>query len=274
LKLLDLIEEVLEARTGPSVADPKLEPLGVLLDPKITKVSKDRLTEFVGEWKYPPEPLGLPASTEFNITAGEGHLMSYSPTRGTFRLYLQKDGTMHQEDSYALYFPIREHNGSFAGIADAGSIMEAAITAAGGGDGDHAGRLLKVVEGKLEKEATLPVEVIKVVVDLFGGKEDSAERAVQQLSEHFSPVEVEQVINQIGYLLMRRNMEERALEIFEFNTRIFPESWNTWDSLGEAYFNLGHKEEAIKAYKKSLKLNPKNEAAKRMISRIKVDKEK
>jgi len=70
---------------------------------------------------------------------------------------------------------------------------------------------------------------------------------------------------------MREIKAEWALELFEFNTRIFPESWNAWDSLGEAHFNLGHKEEAIRAYQKSLELNPDNEAAKRMIARIKGD---
>lgn len=258
LKLLDLIEEVLEARTGPSVANPKLEPLGVPLDPKITKVSKDRLTEFAGEWEYPPEPLGLSSSMEFKITAGEGHLVSYTPTRGTFRLYLQSDGTLHQEDSYVRYFPIRDNTGSIAGIADLGYIMEAAITAASSDDGELAGRLLKVVEGRLEREETLPFEAVKVVVDLFGGKEDSAKGAVQKLSKSFAPAEIEQVINQIGYRLMRKNMEKQTLEIFDFNTRIFPESWNTWDSLSEVHQGLGNTEEAIKAYKKSMQLNPSN----------------
>lgn len=258
LKLLALIEDVLKARTGPSVADPVLAPLEVSSDPKVTVVPKDSLSEFVGEWKYPPEPLGLPSSTELKITAGEGHLKGYTPTRGTFRLYLQNDGTLHQEDSYSRYFPIRDDKGSFAGIADLGFIMEAALTAASGDDGDLAGRLLKVVEGKLDREETLPVEIVKVVVDLFGGKEDSAKEAVQQLSERSSPVEVEGRVNRIGYRLMRGGMEARALEIFEFNTNLFPQSWNTWDSLSEAHLGLGNTEEAIRAYHRSMELNPSN----------------
>jgi len=258
LPLLDLIEEVLEARTGSSAADPKLAPLGVSSDPKVTTVSNDSLVEFVGEWKYPPEPLGLPSSTEFKITAGEGHLMSYSPTRGTFRLYLQKDGTLHQEDSLVRYFPIHDEKDSFTGIADMGIIMEAALIAASSDDRVLAGCILKVVEGKLEQEEALPVGIAKVVVDLFGGKEDSAERAFQQLSERFSSAEIDGWVNTIGYRLMRRDKSVRALEIFELNTRIFPKSWNTWDSLSEAHLGLGNTEEAIKTYNKSMELNPSN----------------
>ena len=271
-KLLALIEEILEARIGPSVANPVLVPLEVSSDPKVTEVSNDRLTGFIGEWKYPPEPLGLPSPTEFQIKAGQGHLVGYSPTRGTFKLYLQKDGTLYEEDSYVRYFPIKDDTDSFAGIADVGFIMEAAITAASGDDSDLAARLLRVVEGRLEQENILPFEVVKVVVDLFGGNEASARRAVQQLSERFSPVEVERWVNRLGYRLLRGDMAERALKLFEFNTRIFPESWNTWDSLGEAHLNLGHKEEAIRAYQKSLELNPDNKDAEKLITWIKKDK--
>jgi CubicO group peptidase (beta-lactamase class C family)/tetratricopeptide (TPR) repeat protein len=260
-QLLDLIEEILEARIGPSVANPVLAPLETSSDPKVTEVSNDRLTEFIGEWKYPPEPLGLPSLTEFQITAGQGHLVGYTPTRGTFRLYLQNDGTLHEEDSYVRYFPIRDDTDSLAGIADVGFIMEAAITAASSNDGDLAARLLRIVEGKLGREEILPFEAVKVVVDLFGGNEASAKRAVRQLSERFDPVEIGRWMNRIGYRLMRGDMEERALELFEFNTRIFPESWNTWDSLSEAHLGLGKTEEALRAYHRSLELNPANERA-------------
>ena len=265
LQLLSLIEKVLEARTGPSAADPVLAPLEVGSDPKITAVSNDCLTEFIGKWKYPPEPLGLPPYTEFQITADQGYLKGYTPTRGTFRLYLQTDGALHEEDSHVRYFPIWEETGSLAGIADMRRIVQSVITSAGRGDGGRAARLLRVMEG----EEIIPVMAANAVVDLFRGKEASAERSVRHLSESFDPVEVEHEINRTGYLLMRGGLGKRALELFEFNTRIFPESWSAWDSLGEAHFNLGHEEEAIRAYRKSLELNPDNEAAERMIARIK-----
>ncbi len=272
LKLLDLIEKVLEARTGTSVENPSLVPLETGADPMITEVSMDRLTEFVGEWKYPPEPLELPSYTEFKITAGEDHLVSFCPVRGTFRLYLQNDGTLHEEDSYRRYFPIHDNTGSIAGIAEGGSIVQAALKAASSGKGELVARLFKVVEGRLEKEETLPFDIIKAVEELFKGKEAQAERAVQQLSEHFDSAEVENWMNRFGYWLMRGEKGGEALELFEFNTRLFPESWNAWDKLGEAYLNLGHKEKALKAYQKSLKLNPGNENAEKRIRSIKSGK--
>lgn len=42
------------------------------------------------------------------------------------------------------------------------------------------------------------------------------------------------------------------------NVSAFPESWNVYDSLGEAYLGIGDKDNAKLNYKKSLELNPKN----------------
>jgi tetratricopeptide (TPR) repeat protein len=54
-----------------------------------------------------------------------------------------------------------------------------------------------------------------------------------------------------------------AIEILKLNVEKFPNSWNTYNSLGEAYLIKGSKELAILNYEKSLKLNPKNLAGKK-----------
>lgn len=72
-------------------------------------------------------------------------------------------------------------------------------------------------------------------------------------------------INSFGYSLMRQNKKEDALKIFKLNTELYPNGYNTWDSLGECLLALGNNEEGIKAYKKSLELNPNNKNAKTII---------
>ena len=72
----------------------------------------------------------------------------------------------------------------------------------------------------------------------------------------------------MGYTFLQREKAEQALEIFELNTRVFPEAFNTWDSLGEAHMVLGHDDEAIRCYERSLELNPENTNAEEAISRI------
>ena len=46
-----------------------------------------------------------------------------------------------------------------------------------------------------------------------------------------------------------------AIETFRLNTEAYPQSWNVYDSVGEAYTLNGDKERAIEMYGKSLELN-------------------
>jgi tetratricopeptide (TPR) repeat protein len=75
-------------------------------------------------------------------------------------------------------------------------------------------------------------------------------------------------INQAGYNLLNLGLVGEAISVLTRNTERYPDSWNTWDSLGEAYYVKGDKESAIAHYKKSLELNPNNENAKRMLKKI------
>ena len=95
-----------------------------------------------------------------------------------------------------------------------------------------------------------------------------AEQTVSELTRSEPPARVEATVNAAGYVLMRAELPEQAAEVFELNTRVFPEAFNTWDSLGEAHMELGHDEEAIGYYERSLELNPDNSNAEAMIERI------
>ncbi len=79
----------------------------------------------------------------------------------------------------------------------------------------------------------------------------------------------EEAINSFGYSLMNQNKITAALEIFKLNTVIYPGGFNTFDSYGECLLKLDQKEEAIRAYKRSLELNPKNENARIILNTLK-----
>ena len=88
-------------------------------------------------------------------------------------------------------------------------------------------------------------------------------------SFEFNPPE--ELVNRIGYKFLRSSNlkeKEKSLDFFILNSRNFPESFNVFDSLGEAQFQLGFVEEAIKNFKKSLELNPDNNHARMMIEKI------
>lgn len=67
---------------------------------------------------------------------------------------------------------------------------------------------------------------------------------------------------------MSNDKKNEALETFKANTRLFPNSWNVYDSYGEALLKYGQKEEAIKMYKKSVQLNPDNQNGKKVLEGI------
>ncbi|MEW5922541.1 MAG: MBL fold metallo-hydrolase [Candidatus Zixiibacteriota bacterium] len=78
----------------------------------------------------------------------------------------------------------------------------------------------------------------------------------------------ENELNNLGYQLMARNMLDAAVEIFKLNIEAYPESANTYDSMGEAYMKRGDKELAIRNYEKSLELNPGNDNAKWALEKL------
>jgi CubicO group peptidase (beta-lactamase class C family) len=70
----------------------------------------------------------------------------------------------------------------------------------------------------------------------------------------------ERTLNSIGYYLMGKKKMKEAIEIFKLNVDAYPEAFNVYDSLGEAYMKNGDKELAIKNYEKSVQINPENQS--------------
>lgn len=89
----------------------------------------------------------------------------------------------------------------------------------------------------------------------------------QQASEKYN-FENENELNNLGYQLINDGRKEDALKIFKLLVEEFPNSFNPYDSLGEAYLINGRAELAIDSYRKSLELNPNNSNAKWTIAQI------
>jgi len=79
----------------------------------------------------------------------------------------------------------------------------------------------------------------------------------------------EGAINMMGYGFLQGGQVQEAVEVFLANVELFPDSWNAFDSLAEAYAKLGNIERAIHYYEASLLLNPKNEAGAKKLSELK-----
>jgi len=68
----------------------------------------------------------------------------------------------------------------------------------------------------------------------------------------------ENQMNRFGLDLLRMGRVKDAIEVLEQNASEHPESFNVYDSLGEAYAVNGDRALAIKNYERSLELNPNN----------------
>ncbi|MFK7775434.1 MAG: serine hydrolase [Saprospiraceae bacterium] len=81
----------------------------------------------------------------------------------------------------------------------------------------------------------------------------------------------EREMNESGYKLLQAGKAKAAAAVFKINVEAFPNSFNTYDSYGEALLELGNKAQAIENYKKSVKLNPDNEGGIKILNGLGVD---
>jgi beta-lactamase regulating signal transducer with metallopeptidase domain len=78
----------------------------------------------------------------------------------------------------------------------------------------------------------------------------------------------EKEFNTLGYRYLYNGDHDKAIGVFKLNAKNYPDSWNVYDSLGEAYAHKGELEKAKKYYEKSLQMNPENENGMKMLKKI------
>jgi len=97
---------------------------------------------------------------------------------------------------------------------------------------------------------------------------DAAYQEYQQLLKSGEAYFGEWETNQVGYLFLQKGATEKAIKILAYNTKRHPNSANAHDSLAEAYYTAGMKEEAKAHYQKSLSINPDNGNAREMLGKL------
>jgi tetratricopeptide (TPR) repeat protein len=102
------------------------------------------------------------------------------------------------------------------------------------------------------------------------GDQDSAQAIIEIAMQNAVKSDLlnEWMINDLGYRYLSKNQFSSAQALFKFNVENYPRSFNVYDSLAESYLKSGDIELAIMNYKKSLKINPRNENAKHMMDII------
>ena len=87
----------------------------------------------------------------------------------------------------------------------------------------------------------LPMDLVLQVGQIYLASERHAD--VVTLANAYAasyPGAAENLVNQVGYDLLRRGQLERAVEVFKKNAAAFPASPNVHDSLGDAYCRAGN----------------------------------
>jgi len=87
------------------------------------------------------------------------------------------------------------------------------------------------------------------VLDALGKKEEAAPLYAKAMKMAATEAEV----NTLGYALMGQNKMKEAIAMFEKNVKDYPDSWNVYDSLGEALEKTGDVKGSIQNYEKALK---------------------
>jgi tetratricopeptide (TPR) repeat protein len=94
-----------------------------------------------------------------------------------------------------------------------------------------------------------------------------AYRAVANDPAHRNVGDLEKQMNIVGYMLLGAHENEAAVRVFRVNAESHNDA-NVFDSLGDGYSAVGDKISAIKAYQRSVELDPANEHAKNKIRNL------
>ncbi|MCW9098524.1 MAG: alpha/beta hydrolase-fold protein [Ignavibacteriaceae bacterium] len=107
---------------------------------------------------------------------------------------------------------------------------------------------------------------LKYIYSDFQLKMETATEGIEAILDHYSQVKSkydykvdisEATFNIIGYTLLQNEEFDKAIEVFEYNIKLYPNSANVYDSLAEALEKTGRKKEATENYETAVKIGKK-----------------
>ena len=104
------------------------------------------------------------------------------------------------------------------------------------------------------------------------GMADQIEATLARAMDH--GVANEGYLDRLGYALLGDGHIEAATKVFEFEAKIYTTSTYAYGALGEVYRKTGKIEQAIKAFERSIMLNPHNEFSVNQLNEIRIKSDK
>ncbi len=108
------------------------------------------------------------------------------------------------------------------------------------------------------------------LIDAFSNHEiDVAIEKYKKIKQTSPDLNFEAILNEFGYLFYMDNKIEKAIAVLKFNCSEHPDSWNTYDSLGEIYEVNGDFKKSIKNFKMAKDLNTSQDYKDGIVLKIK-----
>ena len=126
--------------------------------------------------------------------------------------------------------------------------------------------LLKIVNSE---KYTPKYAAVTFLEKLLQNPIDSVQKMENQLIAYLPEIAVgAKELNTYGFVKLRAKEFDIAEYIFKLNTKLYPNNYATYSSLGTLYYEQKRYKEALELLYKSLSLNSKNKKAKELIEEI------
>jgi tetratricopeptide (TPR) repeat protein len=136
------------------------------------------------------------------------------------------------------------------------------------GDGAALALLLKNPEGPGERLVRLTDTQRQPRELLLAGEREAALKAYQALRDAGDEAGQEGYLNGRGLDLVTQGQRAAGVALLELNTALYPSAANTWDSLGYAHAQQGHKAQARESYQHALRIDPRFASAQAALRRL------
>lgn len=215
---------------------------------EIISLDATKVADFAGRFQVNPDRV----LTITPITVNSKTVLQAKPTGDpAFELLPISETTFVRRDANIKYNFVRP-----TGAATNGSAPPA--------DMEIVGQAGSIPAKRLTAEQLVPFEV------LLAGKISEAIEGYRKIFKD-TPRNVtvsENRLNVLGYRLLEQKKVPEAIALFKLNVEFYPNAWNVYDSLADAYAANGEKDLAISNYKKSLELNPQNENGREKLKKL------
>ena len=222
------------------------------------QINPDRVLTITTEPRAVATGSNVPGAQALSSKEGPVKLIAQPTADPSFELLPISETTFVRRDANIKYEFVR-------------TAAKTEATNGGNGSSAAAAESLKLVTAnatteakRISNDSLVPYELL-----LAGKTTEALEayRAIKKEKPDNASVS-ENRLNNLGYVLMRQKKLPEAIALFKLNVEFYPNAWNTYDSLGEAYMTNGDKELAIANYKKSLELNPQNSNGREMLKKL------